>query len=1045
MFAKKLIPIILFSLIANTVLAQKIIKGVVKDNNSNEPLIGASIKALGKNIGTLTDINGNFELRVPDSTTTLATSYTGYQEQKVSISSRSYVIVLLNAGKLLGEVVVVGYTTEKKKDLTGAVAVVKLDEVKDLPTGNVMKNIQGRVAGVSVLTDGSPGSAATIRIRGSGTLNNNDPLYVIDGVPTKNGMHELNPADIASIQVLKDAASASIYGSRAGNGVIVITTKNAKSEGVKITFDSNLSMQQYGNRLQPLNAQQRGEVFWQANVNSGFKPTSPLYNFQWNGDLKNPILGSVSTNEYLDASKTMIPADTRWFDEISQQSFIQSYNLGVSKGGELGKSFFSVGYYNHDGIIRETNFRRINVRLNSDYLLLKKKLKIGHNFQISYQEESQIPVDQILFTSLVQHPLVPVRTINGGWGGPISGMTDRQNPVRLIEDNKQNQYSYIRPFGNVYLEIYPFKNLTLRSNFGVDYSIFYSRGLQKRYTSGFLTEPNNRLSSNANVGGNWIWSNTANYHLESGNHELNFLFGTEAIKYKQEFFGATRQDFLIEDLNFTYLSSGSSDQTNYGGGLKWSLMSYFSKVNYNFKNKYLLSVTLRRDGSSRFGPNNRFGNFPAASLGWRISEEPFLNNLTNKGIDLKLRTSWGINGNQEVNPLAQYNIYLANYGKEDALFDNPRPPVFVPKLGTAYDITGTDIGNLPSGYINVQQGNPNLKWETTTQLNYGLDLYMNKFSLSIDYFKKITSDILYLRSLVSAVGEASSQFVNGGSVSNEGIEIVSSYDGKVGAVSYAINGNLATIKNRIIDIPKDFFIRLPLASNVSNDAQIELIGGKTIGQSLNSFYGYVADGLFQNQTEVDVHATQSGKGIGRIRYKDLNNDGVIDNKDQTFIGKADPSLAFGLNLKLEYKSFSLETFFQGVTGIQYYNSYKTYTDFASLWPGTNWGIRTLNAWSEKNPNSTIPRLTSIDLNNEGRVSSYFIENASYLKLRNLQLAYQMPKAIVEKLNFKSVRVYVQGQNLFTIKSKQFTGPDPENPNFAFPIPIVYAIGTNLTF
>lgn len=1042
---KRMLLISSILLITNHVFGQITLKGFVQDIKTNEPLIGASVKVLGTNIGTIANLEGRFELKVPNNSKTLIVTFSGYEDHIIQINGSSYFEIKLQPGKILDEVLVVGYSTEKKKDLTGSVAVIKLKEVRDLPAGNIMKNIQGRVPGVSVITDGSPGSTATIRIRGTGTLNNNDPLYVIDGVPTTSGMHELNPADIASIQVLKDASSASIYGARAANGVIVITTKNANGEGVKVTFDGNFSSQAYNNRLQPLNAMQRGEVFWRASVNAGFRPTSPIYNFLWNGDLKNPILGSIKTNEFLDANKTMAPADTRWFDEISQNSLIQSYNLGVSKGGESGNAFFSLGYYNHDGIIRETNFRRINIRINSDYSFLNKKVKIGENFQISTQGENQIPTDQVLFTSLVQHPLVPVHTLDGGWGGPVSGMTDRQNPVRLIEDNKQNRYSFLRPFGNVFIEIYPLKHLTIKSNFGVDYSLFYSRSLQKKYNSGFLIEPNNRVNSNANEGGSWIWSNTANYQLEKGKHDFNFLLGTEAIKYSQEYFGATRQGYLVEDLNYAHLSAGSSDQTNYGGGLSWSLLSYFGKVNYSFNNKYIISATLRRDGSSRFGINNRYGNFPAASVGWRITEESFLRTMRAKGMELKFRASWGINGNQEVNPLAQYNIYLANYGKEDALFDNPKPPVFVPKLGTAYDISGSDEGDLPSGYLNSQQGNPNLKWESTTQTNFGLDFYQNKFSVSIDYFKKVTSNILYLRSLLSAVGEASSQFINGGSVMNEGVELVTSYEGSLGSVGYSLNGNLATLKNEILDIPQDLFIRLPLSSNVSKDAQIELIGGKTIGQSLNSFYGYVADGLFQNQTEVSNHATQPGKGIGRIRYKDLNNDGIIDNKDQTFIGKADPMLSFGLNINLSYKSFSIETFLQGVSGVQYYNSYKTYTDFASLWPGTNWGSRTLGAWTETNTSSTIPRLTSIDLNNEGRVSSYFIENASYLKLRNVQIAYQLPKTLLTKINVKSCRIYIQGQNLYTIKHAEFTGPDPENPNFAFPIPTVYTVGMSLSF
>lgn len=1039
----------LFILIVMTeswAVAQFTIKGSVTDAKSLSTLPGVSILVKGTTIGTASDANGRFQLEIPATRSILVFSFIGYQSKEVEVAKSSVLNITLETSvSQLEELVVVGYTTEKKKDLTGSVSVVEINQVKRLPAGNVIKNIQGRVPGVFVTTDGSPGSGASIRIRGSGTLNNNDPLYIIDGVPTKSGMHELNANDIESVQILKDAASASIYGSRAANGVIVITTKSAKNEKPRVEFTSNWSLQRYTTKLTPLNAEQRGRIYWQACVNDRLSPQNPIYKYTWNGDYNNPILGSVDYPEYIDPDKTMLPSDTRWFDEIARPSMLQNYNLTVSKGGEKSRSLISLGWYDNNGIIKETNFTRFNLRINSSYDLLNNKVKIGENFTISYQEEVLINSGDVLFTSLVQQPIVPVHTIDGGWGGPAPGMTDRQNPVRLIEDNKQNKYRYSRPFGNVYLEIDPVKNLSLKSSFGVDYSLYYQRTLQKSYVSGFLVEDDNTISNNVNLGGNYIWSNTADYKINKGKHNLEFLAGTEMIKYKREWFSASRQGLVSENLNFGYLSSGSKNQLNSGGGSISTLLSFFGKANYSLADRYLLSLTLRRDGSSRFGKNNRFGNFPAVSGGWRISEEKFFRNMVHIPLYLKLRAGWGVNGNQEINDLAIYNIYQAVYSKEDPIWDNPTQ-TYMPRLGTAYDIAGIDQGQLPSGYIYSQMANDNLKWESTAQTNIGIDFTLyEKFSGSVDYFIKNTRDILYYRTLLSAVGEGNKQMVNGGDVRNTGFEFLLNYHETLHELTLDITGNLATLKNKVIDIPEELLINAPISPIVPNEAKTELDRSMMIGQSVNSIYGYVADGLFQNQDEVNAHADQTGKGVGRIRYKDLNDDGVINEKDQQFIGTVDPKLTYGLNVTAEFRQFDLTFFIQGISGISVYNGYKTYTDFASLWPGTNWGDRTLDAWSPSNTGSTIPKLTIIDRNNEGRISTYFIEPGSYLKLRNVAFGYQLPDKLTDKLKLQKARVYFQGQNLLTIKNKLFTGTDPENPNYAFPIPAIYSLGLEITF
>jgi TonB-linked SusC/RagA family outer membrane protein len=477
------------------------------------------------------------------------------------------------------------------------------------------------------------------------------------------------------------------------------------------------------------------------------------------------------------------------------------------------------------------------------------------------------------------------------------------------------------------------------------------------------------------------------------------------------------------------------------------LESLFGQLNYSYSEKYLASFTYRHDGSRRFGKNNRYANFPAASVGWRITEESFIKDNITIPLYVKFRASWGQNGSQDGIPdNAIYNIYRVAYGKEDPIWDNPNPPVYLPALGTAYDISGIDQGQLLSGFITTQQGNDDLKWETTTQTNIGVDFsFLENFSGSADYYIKETKDLLYLRSLPAAVGEAGFQYVNGGMIRNKGLEFVMSYDKSFGDFSLNISANMASLKNEVADMPEELTLRIPLTNMMPNESRSDLTSDVILGQSVNSIYGYVSEGIFQNQDEVNNHAAQSGKAIGRLRFKDLNGDTVVNYKDQQFIGVVDPRISYGLNIDISYKAFSLSVFLQGIQGMDVYNSYKTYTDFTSLWPGTNWGRRVLDAWSPENASSTIPQVTTIDNNNEGRISTYFIESGSYLKLRNLQLSYNLPESLLDKILVKGGRIYLLGQNLVTLKNKNNTMPDPENPNYAFPIPSSYTIGINLTF
>ncbi len=1019
-------------------LAQRTVTGSVTDAETNDPLIGANVLIPGQNAGTITGLDGSFSLEVPESTTELNISYTGYQSVVVSIAGLQRIEVSLTPGSILGEVVVTGYTTQRKADLTGAVTAVDLKDVETLPTGNVMQNLQGRIPGVQIFTNGNPNSTAAVRIRGVGLgrLGFNDPLYVIDGVPTLSGLHELNANDIESIQVLRDAASASIYGSRAANGVIIITTKKGKEGKVRVDLRANVSTEDFAFDVNPLNTEQRATAIWQAAVNDGTNPNnaSPLYQYEWNGDFGNPVLNKVLLPEYIDGNRTMKPANTDWYNEIKQNSLIQDYNLTISNGSERGNYLVSGSYFNHQGIIKESEFERMTFRINTSYDIVPDKLIIGQNFTATNQRANLVNdiAQSAMGLAIEQQTIVPIRTEDGiGWGGPTGGITDRDNPVRLIEMNKDNVSNFNRLLGNAYVEWLPVENLTLRSSFGVDYNFFYFRNFRKAFTAGSLNFED-ELNTNSNRYGNWVWSNTANYKVKTGDkHSLDLLAGTEAIKFRGESFFGRAQGFASQDRDFAYLSQATGNVLVGGGGDSWALLSYFGKANYVYDDKYLISATVRRDGSSRFGENNRWGVFPSVSAGWRLSQENFLKNSSLVS-DLKLRGNWGLNGNQQISSLAAIAIFEPRYATQSlftTLQDN----------GTAYDIAGINEGQLPSGFARTQSANPDLKWETSEQYGAGIDFSLMDYSLygSVDYFQKETRDILTATRPLATEGEGAQRIVNGGTVKNWGWELLLGYQTTLSTgIRLDFSGNLSTARNEVVALPEAVINSFP------GNGQDKTI----LGQSVNSVFGFVADGLFQNQDEVEAHATQTGAAPGRIRWKDLNEDGVIDENDQDYIAIFDnPDFIYGLNLNLGYKAFDLSLFFQGVKGGQIRNGYKIFTDFTSVNVGSNYGDRTLDAWTPQNSSSTIPALTRIDNNNEARESTYLWEPADYLKLRNLTIGYTPGKEFMQRFRLTNARIFLQGQNLFTIKNSDTVAQDPETPNATFPVPRRFTFGVNLTF
>ena len=1031
---KRFLLSVMLVLTCTIVYAQTEITGTVYDE-TGETVIGATVIEKGTTNGTVTDFDGNFTIKVNPGAT-LVFSYVGFLNVEMP-ATNGMVITMKEDALALNEIVVTGYTTQRKADLTGAVSVVSVTDLVKQNENNPIKAMQGRVPGMNISADGNPSGAATVRIRGTGTLNNNDPLYIIDGVPTKAGMHELNGNDIESIQVLKDAASASIYGSRAANGVIIITTKGGKDGKVKIDFDASVSVQTYAHKMKVLNAKEFGQVMWQGYVNDGLNPNlnGLGYHYDWSYDAMGvPMLNNITMSKYLDPAGKTPAADTDWFKETTRTGLVQQYNVSLSQGTENGTSFFSLGYYKNDGIIKKSDFQRISARMNSTYKLLnvgeRKIVTVGEHFTVNRTNELQAP-GGFLENVLQFNPSLPVYTTDGHYAGPVGGCPDRENPVARLDRNSDNRYTYWRMFGDAFININPFADFNIKSTFGLDYAQKQQRIFTYPITEGTVANPTNAVEAKQEHWTKWMWNAIATYNLERGLHRGDIMIGTELNREDDSWLSGKAYDFAVLNPDYMWPNSAVGEAEAYGSGEGFTLVSFFGKLNYTYADRYLASLTMRYDGSSRFGRNNRYGTFPSVSLGWRISEESFMKGL--EWLDnLKLRASWGQTGNQEISNIARYTIFESNYG--EAGFGGQ-------SYGTSYDIGGTNGGQtLPSGFKRNQLGNDNLKWETTTQTNLGFDfgLLRNALYGSFEWYYKKTTDILVYMPGIGVMGEGSSQWINAGEMTNKGIELNVGYRGSVGDFQYDIAGNIGTYRNKVTKLPETL-----AAAGTFGGNGVESVVGHPMGAQV----GYVYDGIFKSQDEIDNHAIQNGAGLGRMRWKDLNEDGVINEKDQKWIYSPVPDFTWGLNIYLEYKNWDFTMFWQGAQGVDVISDLKRETD---LWAGLNItnlnkGHRLLDAWNPNNPNSNIPAVSTMDNNNEKRVSSYFVENGSYAKMRNIQLGYNFAPNVCDKLHLSRLRMYVSAQNLLTIKSKSFTGVDPENPNFGYPIPLNVTYGLNVSF
>ena len=1021
-----------------TALAQNKISasGTVIDD-TGQPVIGATVMEKGTTNGTVTDIDGHFQLQTTDGST-LVISYVGYTTQEVK-EGTDLKLELKPENTQLNEIVVTGYTTQRKADLTGAVSVVSTDALKTTPDADPMRALQGRVPGMTVTTNGSPIGTGTVRIRGVGSINSSqDPLFVIDGVPTTMSLNSLNTNDIESMQVLKDAASASIYGSRAANGVIIITTKQGKKGGkMKVDFSANVTGSFYTSQslMKLCNSAQYATAMAQAALNDGIDPVTYAANYGLNLNAANgtPItVWNPTTNQYqnytvngrydgfINSKKTMRYSDTDWLDEISRTGFSQNYDLSLSNATDKYSALFSLGYKKNEGILKYTSFENISARMNTTYNI-NKILSVGENFTVTWSRQvDSAPMEN----ALKMAPIVPVYETDGKtFAGPVGSMSDRQNPLREMYQNKDNHLDYWRLFGNAYVELKPIKGLVLRSSFGIDYYTSFIQSMNHTFHSDIV---NNNIASTTLSNKNelnWTWSNTATYNFTlAQKHDFSVLLGAEFSKQNSIDWSGYNEGYALEVPDYMWPNAATGTARVEGAMVGYRLASFFGKVDYNYDDLILASFTIRRDGSSRFGKDSRWGTFPAATLGFRISkllQKEWLD-------DWKIRLSWGKTGNQAIDNNAQFGLYVVDYGLDRV-------------TSTAYDLYLQGSGTFPSGYRATQLPNSNLRWEAATQYNIGTDFTLLNSMLygSIDWYIKDVNDMLINPAYIGTKGEGGATWMNGPSLRNWGMEFMLGFRKTLAnGLGLDISANADFFRNRVTSLPAS------ATGSYAHTSKENLVESK---QPYGSMVGYVVEGLFQNQDEVNASGQDNAR-VGGLKYADLDGDGKITSADQDWIYNPVPKFSYGINIGLTYKGFDLSMFWQGVCDKDVYNNQKFQTDFWAVTDaGSNKGNRLLDAWNTNNTGSTIPRLSTTNTADEGRASSYFVENGSYLKLRTLQIGYTFPSSLISKLKMTSARVYLSGQNLLTLKSSSLTCPDPENPDWNYPLSTSVSFGLQLSF
>ncbi|MGZ5246538.1 MAG: SusC/RagA family TonB-linked outer membrane protein [Flavitalea sp.] len=1050
---------------ATFAFAQRSVSGKVTSDVDKQPIFGATVSVKGTNVATQTNSEGNFTLTVPSDRNTLVISFVGFESIEATVTGGTMNISMKERTTTLTDVVVTGYSSQAKKDITGSVAVVKTEDLKSVPASNAESQLQGRASGVTVTTSNQPGDGAQVRIRGFGSFTDNNPLFIIDGVPT-GGLGGLNPNDIESMQVLKDAAAASIYGSRASSGVVIVTTKKGKAGSAKVSYNMYYGTQDPGKGwTNLLNTQEMADLTWlsfrnagQVNQTTG-NPTHPQYGGGANPVIPDYILpgGKFEGDPDVNPSRYFLTPDdnylivkanklgTNWYKEITQNAPIMNHNISMSGGADKSRYMFSFDYFDQKGIIIENYFKRYTARLNTEFNV-KKNIRIGENLQVLVSQDNRAGNNgegTEIGMAYRNQPIIPVYDIAGnfaGTKGPSIG--NAANPVATRLRAKDNQGNNIGIFGNMYAEVDFLRHFTARTSFGGNiYQYDYSTYDFKTYERS-ENNTGNSYFEEFGRGRSWTWTNQITYrNTFAEKHDVTVLAGTEAVEDWGRVINAGRSNYFVDNPDFRALNTGGSGLRNSGTPFTpRSLYSVFGKIDYVFNNKFLASATVRRDGSSAFGPNFRYGTFPAFSVGWRVSEEQFMKNV--KWIsDLKIRGSYGELGNQRpVSPANAFSQFSGGLGS------------------SYYDINGTST-SIIQGFEQSFVGNPNGKWETNVTTNIGIDatLFNGKTEIVLEWYRKETNDLLFSLAQVSSGGAAVSAnpaAFNVGGMRNSGIDLLINQRANLGGrngVKLDATFTFTTYNNEITKIAEG----IPFFEY--DNGERGRVGGvfirNQVGNPVASFYGYQVIGLFQSAEDVTKSPTQDGAGPGRFKYQDANGDGAITPDDRVFFGDPNPDFTAGLNLNFSYKSFDLSTFFYTVQGKDVINYVKWWTDFFPSFQGGKSKAALYESWLPNRTNTNVPIAENIsNFSNNNAPNSYFMEDGSYIRMKNLTLGYTLPEGLTNRVKIDRLRIYVQATNLFTITN--YSGLDPEiggdDRGFGFdagvyPTVKQYLVGLNLNF
>lgn len=973
--------------------AQQItVQGVVKDQ-TGETVIGASVMEKGTTNGTITGIDGDFSLNMSPNGT-LVVSFVGYKTQEVQVKGQKQLqVVLSEDAEMLDEVVVIGYGTMKKSDLTGAVSSIGNKDIKDSPVSNLGQAIQGKISGVQIVDAGKPGDNVSIKIRGLGSINNCDPLVVIDGVPTDLGLSSLNMADVERLDVLKDASATAIYGSRGANGVVMITTKRGTEGKGKLAVSANYSFQNATNVPSLLNAAQYAELSNDMMVNSGRNP-----NPEW-------------------ANPSELGAGTDWMDELLRTGVMQNYTVSYSGGNEKSHYYVSGGFLDQSGIVKSVNYRRFTFQSNSDAQVLKW-LKFSNN--ITFSADTKKSGSYNIGDALKALPIYPVKNEDGSWSGPDGNSEwygSTRNPIGPTELNKSQTDGY-NFLANLTAELTFTKWLKFKSTFGYDAKFWFIDNFTPKYNwKPTPTEETSRYKSD-NKSFTYLWDNYFLFdHTFAEKHRVGLMAGMSAQWNTNDYLNAQKNVFMFDNVH--EMDNGEEMYAIGGNETEWALLSYMARVNYSYEDRYLLTATIRRDGSSRFGKKHRWGTFPSVSVAWRASQEKWFpkNDYIN---DLKVRAGYGVTGSQA--SVGNYS-YLASYNTSVYPF-------------------GISSGNQ-TALVSSTLANPYIHWEEVAQTNIGFDasLFNSRVMFSFDAYLKETRDMLVKASIpiTSGFEDTTTTYTNAGKVRNQGIEMSLHTINLTGELGWETNLTATYNKNKIKDLNSD----VPYYINQINNSYVTMLAKD---YPINVFYGYVTDGIFQNQSEVNTHAVQPGAEPGDIRFRDLNNDGVINDSDRTVIGNPNPSWLFSMNNSLSYKGFELSVFLQGIAGNKIYNANNI--DNTGMAAAYNQTTDVLKRWQGEGTSNSMPRAVFGDPNQNTRVSDRFAENGSYLRLKNITLSYTFPKQWLQKAQIENARLSLSCENVATITG--YSGFDPEvgingiDQN-RYPISRTFSLGLNFNF